>query len=174
MFHQKFSASWLLVMAFLLSCGHSPTPVKKGTASVQASAPPVAPAQALNQAVSVQELEESESYSGAGTGFQLASAPSDSSKVIFGYADPAEPSNMRINNQLVVLKHVGSKVIKAGKGRQGLGERVKDTWANESVTVEFDYTTTVVGEGGVGYKGTVTIQLNGQKATFPITGGSGC
>jgi hypothetical protein len=174
MFLQKVTVFWLLAIFFLLSCSHSPAPAKKNLPSVKSSAPLIAPTQTSSQAISIQELEESESYSGAGTGFQLASAPSDSNKVIFGYADPAEPSNMRINNQLVVLRHVNSKVLKAGKGRQGLGERVKDTWANESITVEFDYTTTVVGEGGVGYKGKVTIQINSQKATYPITGGSGC
>lgn len=174
MFNQRFTILWSLTIAFLISCGHSPAPVKKNITSVQSTAPQVAPPQTSAQTITIQELEDSESYSGAGTGFQLASAPSNSNKVIFGYADPAEPSNMRINNQLVVLKHVGSKVLKVGKGRQGLGEHIQDIWANESITVEFDYTTTVAGEGGVGYKGKVTIQTNGQRATFPITGGSSC
>ena len=171
---QTINKQSTILLAFLLACNHSGPPARKSDAPVIAALPTKVLTESTIQTISIQELANDETYSGAGTGFQLASAPPDSSKVVFGYADPEEPSNMRINNQLVALKHVGSKVIKAGKGRQGLGEHVQDRWANETYTVVFDYTTTVVGEGGVGYEGKVTIQSGSQKAVFPITGGSGC
>ena len=168
------TSNWPVLVVVLLGCNHSAAPAKRGDSPIRAAAQQQVPSGTSTQTISIQNLADNETYSGAGTGFQLASEPSDSNKVIFGYADPEGPANMRINNQLIVLKHVGSTVLKASKKRQGLGEHVQDTWANDHITVVFDYTTTVVGEGGVGYKGKVTIQMNGQHASFPITGGSGC
>jgi len=124
--------------------------------------------------ITIQDLDEDESFSGAGTTFSLASAPESGNGIIFGYSSEDDATGVRVNDHLYKLKQVGTRVIKKGEGEQGLGERSVDTWSGDGIVVEFDYTTTSAGEGGSGFKGHVNIKLGHQKASFKIIGGSGC
>ena len=130
--------------------------------------------QPKSPAITLEELKDEESFSGAGIVFQLESEPRKSSRIIFAYSTYDDATGMRINNQLVKLKHIRSKTLKAGKGSQGLGKHVLDTWSNDLITVVFDYRITSTGERGVGLRGHVTIKINSEQATFLIIGGIGC
>ncbi|WP_157492432.1 hypothetical protein [Geothrix fermentans] len=149
-------------------------PSKVASASAQNAKPTVHIEKNSQNGITIQDLNEEESFSGAGTAFSLASAPESSNGIIFGYSSDDDATGVRVNDHLYKLKQIGTKVIKKGKGEQGLGERCTEIWSGDGIVVEFDYTTTSAGEGGSGYKGQVNITLGSQKATFEIIGGSGC
>ena len=131
-------------------------------------------AKSTSNGITIEDLKEDETFSGAGAAFSLASAPANSDGIIFGYSGDDDATGVRVNGQLYKLKQTDSKILKKGKDNQSLGEHRVDTWAGDGIVVEFDYTITSVGEGGAGFKGQVSIKLNNKKATFKITGGAGC
>ena len=124
--------------------------------------------------ITLQKLNDEEAFEGAGTAFQLASEPLDSNQIIFGYGAEGETAKMRISNQLYELKQTSSRVLEEGQGDSSIGAPRVDVWSAPGDEVEFDYKITDAVQGGVGYKGQVTIKMNGQQASFQVRGGSGC
>jgi hypothetical protein len=160
----------------LLACNHATKPKQSKASAIPPPESTSTPHIERNSenGISIEDLKKDEAFSGAGTAFSLASAPQSSNGIIFGYSTDEDATGVRVNNHLYKLKQVSSKVVTKGKGEQGLGERCIESWSGEGIVVEFDYQTTSSGEGGVGYKGRLNIQLGDKKASFKIVGGSGC
>lgn len=124
--------------------------------------------------LSVQPLADSEIFSGAGAAFTLVNPDGSETEAFFGYDDPSVEVNLRVNHTLYKVKQISSKEVSKGRGKGSLGARTIEIWGNGQITLELDYTVSVEGEGGVGYKGKATVKLGGKQSSFKIRGGAGC
>lgn len=157
----------LVLGTLFLGCG-SPQPKADGRqVSSGVSAPKASP-------LTIQELRESEILDEPGAYFSLVKPSGTPSNDFFAYSDPAQETNLRVNQTLYRVKRISSKEVAKGQGSAGVGARTIEVWGNREITLELDYTLVSSGESNVTYTGQATVKKGGQQATFKIRGQAGC